>query len=323
MIALAKLLDTMQTRDLAWWELQRTVPAWVFAALRVPIGAASTAVLCTVLFGLFGRPLFGTVFGLVAGVLVSLALGLVSIDIPRRIVLFDKHDRRVAARTILADLGFVLVGGVGGGLVAGLVYGLGYGILAGMAFGLVFATVRRLTKPTEPHEAITPSGLLSSDRLAVIYAAAAGAATGAVVGGFLGGIVGTRGLGFVLHLNAPEQGLLGAAIGACFGGCVLGLMMQSNSASGRFLGAQIWLAFRHRLPFPLMPFLRYAHEVGALRQVGAHYQFSHASLQDRLASRDEVDAFQLQPSRPSRPSEPSMAGQDGQPTPSCNSPSNT
>ena len=47
-----------------------------------------------------------------------------------------------------------------------------------------------------------------------------------------------------------------------------------------------WLAFRHRLPRPLMSFLADAHKRGLLRQAGAVYQFRHIELQHRLANRD-------------------------------------
>jgi hypothetical protein len=49
--------------------------------------------------------------------------------------------------------------------------------------------------------------------------------------------------------------------------------------------AQIWLALRHRLPWPLMDFLADAHRRGVLRQEGAAYQFRHIELQHRLATR--------------------------------------
>jgi hypothetical protein len=39
------------------------------------------------------------------------------------------------------------------------------------------------------------------------------------------------------------------------------------------------------LPWQVMRFLDDAHHRGVLRQVGAVYQFRHAQLQDRLASR--------------------------------------
>ena len=49
--------------------------------------------------------------------------------------------------------------------------------------------------------------------------------------------------------------------------------------------ARVWLALRHRLPWPLMDFLADAHQRGVLRQAGAVYQFRHIELQHRLATR--------------------------------------
>ncbi len=50
--------------------------------------------------------------------------------------------------------------------------------------------------------------------------------------------------------------------------------------------AQIRLALRRQLPWPLMDFLADAHQRGVLRQAGAVYQFRHIELQHRLATRD-------------------------------------
>jgi hypothetical protein len=236
------------------------------------------------LFGLFGRPWFGAAFGLTTGAIVALALGLVPAERPRRLVFWNSR-RRFALRSLLLDVGFVLVGGVGGGVVAGILYGPLYGVLAGVALGSVFALVRRLTEPTEPEIAISPAGILRDDRRSVLYATGIGWLTGAVVGGLLGGVAGGQTRGLILHLNAWQQSALGAAVGATVCAGVLGLMMHSNSASGRFITAQFWLSAQRLTPVPLMAFLEEAHRLGVLRQIGAHYQFRHASLQDRLAAR--------------------------------------
>jgi len=66
------------------------------------------------------------------------------------------------------------------------------------------------------------------------------------------------------------------------GGAIAGGL---DSAWGVFLVVRVWLAVRGRLPLHLMGFLDDAHRRGVLRQAGAVYQFRHARLQDRLASR--------------------------------------
>lgn len=286
MTFLAVLLRDRGTRNLGWWELNDLVPRWFYIVLRMVLGAVGTGALCGVLFGLFGRATFGVYFGVVAGLVVAVLLEALTTDRPRRLVLWDTHSSRFAVRGVLADLEFVALGGIGGGLIAGLIFGPFYGILAGLACGLVFAMVRRFVRPTEPKEALSPRGLLASDRAVVLYATLAGMATGVVVGGLLGGVVGARAAGLVIDVGGPvQEGLLGALLGAVVVGAVLGMMMQANSASGRFITVRFWLTVREGTPFRIMGFLEEAHRVGVLRQVGAYYQFRHASLQDRLAAR--------------------------------------
>jgi len=284
MIFLAKTLNQRSSRELAWWELAALVPNWFPPVLRVSIAIIVDAALCTILFGLFGRPLFGAVFGLIAGALVGLALGLVSAERPRRLA-FWSNRRRFALRSLLLDTGFILAGGVGGGGLVAILYGPLCGILAGIAFGSVFALVRRLTEPTEPEIAISPASVFRDDRRSVLYAAGIGWLTGAIVGGLIGGIAGKPHSGLILELNTWQRSALGAAVGATLCAAVLGLMMQSNSASGRFVTTQLWFSAKRLTPVPLIAFLEEAHRVGVLRQIGAYYEFRHASLQDRLAER--------------------------------------
>jgi len=76
---------------------------------------------------------------------------------------------------------------------------------------------------------------------------------------------------------------LGVALGVGFAtGFTLAFV---QTAWGAFLVARCWLALCRRLPWRLMRFLADAHgHHGALRQVGAAYQFRHLGLQQRLAS---------------------------------------
>ena len=285
LVFLARTLSSRDTRDLAWWELAEVVPRWAFFVMRATVGTVVTGALCAALFGLFGQVVFGLIFGVVTGLGVAVALQFTPVERPRRIAVWNTGGRRFAVRALVADLEFVVIGGLGGGVVAGLLYGPLYGTFAGLVLGVVFALVRRFVEPTEPQESVSPNGLLVSDRAAVLYATLAGAGTGLLVGGCLGGFVGGRTMGLVVDLGGPlGEGLLGAGLGGVLCGAVLGMMMQSNSASGLFVTTQVWLAARGHTPFRLMRFLRNAHQVGVLRQVGAYYQFRHASLQDRLAA---------------------------------------
>jgi len=284
LIFLAKVLHEWSYRELAWWDLAALLPAWFSPLLRVSIASIADAGLCALLFGLFGRPLLGAVFGFVTGGIVALALGLVSAERPRRLVLWSNR-RRFAIRSFLLDVGFILVGAVGGGAIVYILYGPWPAVLAGIAFGLVFAAVRRLIEPTEPENALSPASVLHDDRRSVLYATGIGWLAGAVVGGLLGGLAGGNTQGLIWDLNTWERSLLGGAIGATLCAAALGAMMHSNSASGRFVTTQYWLRARRLTPTPLIAFLDEAHRLGLLRQIGPYYQFRHASLQDRLAAR--------------------------------------
>ena len=87
-------------------------------------------------------------------------------------------------------------------------------------------------------------------------------------------------------------------VGAAFGGVVSGrpgalIWGTIGLAVGLTTGRRVWLAylatagylaFRHELPFRLMPFLDDAHRLGLLRTAGPVYQFRHAEFQDHLAA---------------------------------------
>ncbi|MER7079818.1 NACHT domain-containing protein [Saccharopolyspora kobensis] len=65
-------------------------------------------------------------------------------------------------------------------------------------------------------------------------------------------------------------------------GIGLGLGAAAKSAWVSSWPPRLWWALRGRLPWRLMAFLDDGHRRGVLRQVGAVYQFRHAHLQDRL-----------------------------------------
>ncbi|MGW4127313.1 hypothetical protein [Amycolatopsis japonica] len=274
-------LARMTEGDIAWWRLYRTVPKAVFIATGMLIGGSACTLLGWLMFGLFGRPVFGALLGLAVGLTGGLALGFVPTEAPRRFV------PRVLRRSELTrDLGFGLIGAVVGGLVVGILYGGGFGIAIGLVFGIAFGVVRRFTEPTEPREAVTPASVMRSDRFAVLYAAGLGGLVGALVGAFMGGVVGAATRGLVVKIDNPVLvGLLGAAVGALLGAFGLALIVQSTSASGRSTTTRAWLALRGVTPLRLMTFLDDARRLGVLRQVGPYYQFRHALLRDRLARR--------------------------------------
>jgi hypothetical protein len=272
-------LARLEHRELAWWQLWRTVPRWVFVANGVLVGGLLSTLLGWLLLGLFGRPGLGALLGLAVGVTGGGLLGLVPAEAPRRFV--PKMLRR---NELGRDLMFGLIGAVAGGIAVGAVYGGAYGAVVGLLFGVAFGMVRRFTEPTEPKEAVTPDNLARSDQLAVLSAAAVGAILGAVVGGFLAGVLGAADLAVPIE-HPVLVVLLGAVVGALLGAGGLGMAVLATSASGRFNTTRVWLALRGSTPLRLMSFLADAHRLGVLRLAGPYYQFRHELLRDRLALR--------------------------------------
>jgi NACHT domain len=282
---LAQYLQTGGTRDFAWWQLHRAVPPMASHLVRVVVGTLCCGLLGWLMFGLYGRPVLGVVFGLSVGFLGALPLGAIQEKRPRRFVPRILRRSELAPEFLVRDIGFGIVGAVVGGLVVGLLYGVGHAVVIGLVFGLAFGIVRRFTEPTEPKEPVSPLGVLGSDRSTVLYAAVLGGLTGTVVGAFLGGVIGARDRGFVIDVGPIGQGALSAGLGLLMGAGGLGMMVHATSAWAQFLMARIWLGVRGQTPFRLMTFLDDAHKLGVLRQIGPHYQFRHALLQDRLAER--------------------------------------
>lgn len=280
--------------ELSWWELRdlAAIPRHPYVVVPGVIGTVVCAVLGMLVFGVFGRAQFGALFGAAVGLGIAPLLGLVRGEPPRRFAPRRGRQRnRLLLRPLLVDLGFGLIGLVVGGLIAGLLYSVTYGLVAGLAFGLVFSSARRVTRPTEPRHTVTPLRALRDDRNAVLYAWLYGSVAGAAVGGFLA-TVGTDRARYdmVLTVSPTVQGLMGAAVGAILAGAGAGLVVLATSAWGHYTTARWWLAWHGRTPRNLAAFLDDAHKLGVLRSTGAHYQFRHASLQQRLAGRRDEAA---------------------------------
>lgn len=272
-------LARIEQRELAWWQLWRTVPRWVFVANGVLVGGTLATLLGWLLLGLFGRPGLGALLGLAIGVAGGGLLGLMPAEAPRRFV-----PRMLRRNELGRDLMFGLIGAVAGGIAVGAVYGGAYGAVVGLLFGLAFGMVRRFTEPTESKEAVTPDSVARSDQLAVVSAAALGAILGAVAGGFLATVLGAQDLAVPIE-HPALVGLLGGVVGALLGAGGLGMVVLATSASGRFYTTRMWLALHGSTPLRLMSFLAVAHRLGVLRLAGPYYQFRHQLLRDRLALR--------------------------------------
>lgn len=185
--------------------------------------------------------------------------------------------------SIRRAMGGVLVGlglGISGGIVLGFLRvtvsiddwpwaGLQSGVGGGLVLGLILGFARLLSHPTDTARAANPASVLRSDR-----ARALSIALLISVGGLL--VVG-------IGLGSGLSGL-GAGCGLLFA-IVSGLVVGLHSAFGGLVIVRVWFALRGQLPWRVMRFLDDAYRRGVLRQVGAVYQFRHARLQDRLASR--------------------------------------
>ena len=141
------------------------------------------------------------------------------------------------------------------------------GLLVGPAIGVVAVC---LDTPSVLDRPVNPSSSLRLDRRAAItysvgYAVAAGAAAWPAYG------------------LDPEAGGYGVTSVIVFG-IAFYLASFFSTASGRHMIASVWLWLQGRLPLRSTEFLDDAHTRGALRQIGAIYQFRHARLQDRLGS---------------------------------------
>jgi hypothetical protein len=286
---LARYLDTVGTdgdggaTDLSWWQLHQLVPFAVFFFQPVILGAGMCCLLSWMIFSLFGQPVAGIVFGLAIGLVGGAAMGVAGPEPPLRFVPRVPRRADLGLRPLLQDAVFGLIGVVSGGFIVGTLVNLTYGVVAGLIFGLTFALVRRFTRPTEPKEAVTPIGILRSDRAAVAYGWLLGAIIGAGVSVFLA--LSATGLTehLVVHVDTFRRSLLAAGMGVLLGGIGLGMLVQATSSWGHFLTTRLWLWLTGATPLRLMSFLDDAHKLGVLRLTGPHFQFRHAFLQQRLA----------------------------------------
>ncbi|MBJ3813235.1 NACHT domain-containing protein [Streptomyces flavofungini] len=155
---------------------------------------------------------------------------------------------------------FLLPGAMGGVLIA---------LIGGPASGLY----RALSTPSDLIRAASPQVTLRTDRMASL-------SRSGVVAVMTGGVC-----VLLAWVFASRGGLdhVAAQMWVPMGTAALAL-----TAWGQLAVARIWLALTRRLPWRLMTFLDEAHRRGVLRQSGAHYEFRHLRMQQRLASATEV-----------------------------------
>ncbi len=276
---LAHNLASTGAADIAWWQLDRSLP-WVAPTCRVVAGAVLG-------FGLLSA--VGVVPGLVAAAVVGLAAGnswylayfnVTDIETPHA---FDSSTHKVRAElrdfakllgsALLFVVGVLALLIAGRGIATGLVLNLraaltlttlvlGGGFLVwwsgrklwhrqrhGRSDGVV--VLADLKRPT------SPGGTLRADRKVVLAGTGTMLAIAAVFA--------------VLGVDHAVRIALG-----------YGAAWMLFSAYARFTVARLVLAARGKLPWRLFGFLDDARDRGVLRQYGAVYQFRHQHLQRNL-----------------------------------------
>lgn len=318
---LARHLDQARSRDLAWWQLYRAVPASTRSGL---IG-----VLVAVLFVITGwvddGPVLAAIYGVSFGGAAYLTHRFGRAPEPLRTeVRFAGAARKFAGRfAIGAVVGALL--GLGWSLATGLV------VFLALAFGLVFAVHVWLAKPVDASRVSSPRTILRNERtgavaLSVSFLVSLGLFDGmafaftaqtrflpvlggrydlalAIAGGLAGASFGWfmgRGVAAVCYglagaivggqvFPAATNPVLPFITGICFGGGI-GLAVLVTRAWGNYFVHHLWLAATGRLPWRLMHFLDDAHRRGVLRQAGGVYQFRHARVQERLAEAHQEES---------------------------------
>ncbi|MGH3770340.1 MAG: NACHT domain-containing protein [Pseudonocardiaceae bacterium] len=292
---LARHMNSAGTRDLAWWQVARWLPAWpraLVSALVVGLAAAPVVGIVNVLsFGL-NR---GLAYGLLGGLFWALVFGLGS-------VVGEGYSQRSGwlpwrRDDVRTPLLFGLMGGLVFGLANGLLAGLLYGSAMGLAVGLAevlsnvllvrvaFVFFARIAEPSvEAASSIDPLALWRRERQLRLKAGLVFGLTAGLAGVLECGIayalhldVGIKDLGIKVSLVAAFVGLLRNAF--LFG---LGVALVSSATWTAAL-ASAQLRRHGKASGSFLSFLEDAHARGVLRCVGPVYQFRHARLQDRLA----------------------------------------
>ncbi|MFD5573507.1 NACHT domain-containing protein [Streptomyces cadmiisoli] len=145
---------------------------------------------------------------------------------------------------------------------------LWFGLLIGAIGGCASGVYRALNTPSDTIRAAGPQSSLRTDRAATLARSAVAAL---LAGGVCLVLISALGRGSTLGTMHTELWV------------PVGTSALALGAWGRTGVARVWLAVTGRAPWRLMRFLEEAHRRGVLRQSGAHYEFRHLRLQQRLA----------------------------------------
>ncbi|WP_131740647.1 hypothetical protein [Actinomadura roseirufa] len=263
---LARALPPEQ-REIRWWELaglvrtQDRILAAIFSA--VTVGPA---------VGLGFQLLWGRWAGLALGALCALAMAAGSArTLPPPAALYLGKIRRLWAPVMSGlEVGAIAV------TLCTIRDGPGFGVPAGIVLGVPIGFVYAWAAPDATVRTVTPRRLLHQDiMVATVFGITYGVTSGAVV------------TMSVNPLYGAAFGVFCAMSGAFFYGTVWLLAFRVNNvgviAWVHYTFARLVLLPRRHLPWRTLAFLEEAHQRGALRQVGAAYEFRHQVVRDALA----------------------------------------
>jgi hypothetical protein len=266
---LADHLTRLRSRDLAWWQLISGVPrparillsTAAFATFFAPTTAVVMAATAALAHGLSAGLTRGIIAGLCGAVPAGLGYGIGS-EIagtpgPSRSQLRFRLRAPSPAALGISAVGFGAVGASIGGPLLGL--------LLALTGVVVVALWDLLESPADVQQFIDPSSIFGEDLRVVRVRGVVFWLGTAVVG---------------LYIASPRDAIISGIGVGLTGGLISGL---GTKAWGRFTVARVWLVATRRLPFRTTAFLEDAHQRGALRRVGAIYQFRHAALQTYLS----------------------------------------
>ncbi|MEX3106098.1 MULTISPECIES: NACHT domain-containing protein [unclassified Streptomyces] len=159
-------------------------------------------------------------------------------------------------------------------LIDTLIPFVGFGLLVGTIGGCASGVYRALNTPSDTIRAVGPRSPLRTDRAAAL---ARSAIASVLAGGVCLLLIAATGRDSTLGTMHTEVWVM------------MGTLTPALSAWGRTGVARLWLALTGRAPWRLMTFLEEAHHRGVLRRSGAHYEFRHLRLQQRLAADAETE----------------------------------
>ena len=296
--------------DLAWWRLRHSVPRLTMRLALVISGALAGLIAATLFLSLASVESIPAGLEFTVLLLLGIAFGLARDPLPPARPGYANLGSRGRTRQLLhllpTGLGFGLAIGYAFDLIGLLTGTFAYlspalngplhsslvGLVAGIGIGLIRTLTLWVRLPAKPERPSSPLSALRSDRLLAVFDILSITLIVGVIGTVAELVVGN------IHSGIGWGIITFVALCLAIGVAASALLWPLNSWAS-FAFARLMLALRGRIPWRLMRFLQEARQVGVLRQTGTIYQFRHARLQDRLASRYQAPvAIQAQSREP-------------------------